>query len=118
MERVVNFFLFVLYAIFSGGGLIILKTALTGKKINLESAFEIILSAKFIIGFSMYVIGFALWMIILSKFKLNIAFPIAMSLFFIVSSLGSYFILQEVFNARIILGMVFCLIGIIIISTS
>jgi len=55
-------------------------------------------------------------MIILSKFKLNFAFRFAMSLFFIVSSLGNLMILRENFSMSHIAGTLFCLIGIIIVT--
>jgi len=116
MIKIFDFLLFLLYAAFSGGGLIILKLVLTGKELKISTLAALLLDFKFILGFIFYAIGFALWMIILSKFKLNIAFPIAMSLFFIVSSLGSYFLLNEEFSFKLIIGIIFCLVGIIIIN--
>jgi multidrug transporter EmrE-like cation transporter len=56
-------------------------------------------------------------MFILSRFKLNIAFPIATSLFFIISLLGSYFILKESFSFLQAMGIMLCLLGILLIST-
>lgn len=116
MFKIFDIGLFLLYSLFSGGGLIILKSTLTGKKLNIDSILGLLTNLYFILGFILYALGFALWMIILSKFKLNIAFPIAMSLFFVVSSLGSYFILSEEFSIRLIIGIVLCLVGIIVIS--
>jgi multidrug transporter EmrE-like cation transporter len=107
-----------MYAFFSGGGLIVLKSALTGREMSLSGILNLLSDFRFISGFILYAAGFALWMVILSKFKLNFAFPIAMSLFFIVSSLGSYFLLNEDFNIKLLVGIVLCLIGIIIINIS
>ena len=116
--KIVDILLFLLYALFSGGGLIVLKSSLTNRQFNLSGILNLITDYKFIVGFALYAAGFALWMIILSKFKLNFAFPIAMSLFFIVSSLGSYFLLNEAFSAKLLIGIIFCLVGIIIINIS
>lgn len=117
MGKLMTIAIFSAYSLFSGIGLILLKMAVTISKpdFNIKSMVDFV-SVKLIIGFSFYVIGFILWMIILSKFKLNFAFPIAMSLFFVVSSLGSILILKENFSINHILGTIFCLIGIIVIA--
>ncbi len=109
--------IFIAYSLFSGIGLILLKMAVSSSKFVFDiKAMIDFVSIKLVIGFSFYVIGFVLWMIILSKFKLNFAFPIAMSLFFIVSSIGSLMVLKESFSIGQIVGTLFCLIGIIIIT--
>ena len=117
MEKYINILIFIGNSFFSGIGLILLKMAISSSKFvfNIKSMIDLI-SVKFIVGFCFYVFGFILWMIILSKFKLNFAFPIAMSLIFIVSSLGSLIILKENFGINHIIGTLFCLIGIIIIT--
>ncbi|MCG7850988.1 MAG: hypothetical protein MIO92_00540 [Methanosarcinaceae archaeon] len=107
---------FSAYALCSGCGLILLKIALTGNTVSIDSFRSLILDLKFLAGFSLYVCGFLLWMFILSKFNLNVAFPIAMALFFIVSSLGSFFILGEVFSTKHVIGIALCFIGIILVG--
>lgn len=117
MKLTYSILLFAAYSLTSGFGLILLKRSLTG--INLRLSFNSIINAislELIIGFFLYAIGFICWMAILSKFNLNIAFPIAMSLFFIVTGFGSYFILGEALNLKVIVGMIICLAGIILIS--
>jgi drug/metabolite transporter (DMT)-like permease len=117
VNKFINILIFMLYSFFSGMGLILLKIAVSSRSVafNMKSIINFI-SLKLVIGFFFYIVGFILWMFILSKFKLNVAFPIAMSLFFIVSSLGSIFILKESFNINNMIGIVFCLIGIVIIT--
>jgi uncharacterized protein YebE (UPF0316 family) len=90
MSNLNSIIIFIAYALCSGCGLIILKMVMSDTELSLANITSLILNIKFIIGFILYVFGFLLWMSILSKFKLNVAFPVAMSLFFIVSSLGSY----------------------------
>lgn len=116
MRILLNIILFLGYALCSGSGLIILKTAMNNKALNSLNLIQTFLQVRFIIGFFLYACGFLLWMFILSKFKLNVAFPIATSLFFIVSGLGSYFILKESFSIQHILGIILCFCGILLIN--
>ena len=115
MKALLNILLFTGYALCSGSGLVILKTAMDNKVVKSMTLVQSFLQARFIIGFVLYAAGFLLWMLILSRFKLNVAFPIAMSLFFIVSGLGSYFIIKESFSLLQIIGILFCLIGILML---
>ena len=93
-----------------------LKIAMVERPLSSTWLFKTFFQNKFLIGFFLYAIGFLLWLHILSKFKLNVAFPIAISLFFIVSSLGSYFILKETFGFYHILGILLCFAGILLIT--
>jgi len=74
------------------------------------------LTFKFFVGFFLYGCGFILWLVILSRINLNVAFPIAMSLFFITTAIGSYFIIKEPFRIMQFFGMVLCFAGILLIS--
>ncbi|MEK7664985.1 MAG: EamA family transporter [Patescibacteria group bacterium] len=111
-------FIFAFYAFAGGTGLLLLKIALSSNspQLNWVSIVALILNPKFLIGFTLYVLGFLSWLVILSKFKLNFAFPVSISLLFIVSSLGSYFILNEPFNISRVAGIILCLIGIFLIA--
>jgi drug/metabolite transporter (DMT)-like permease len=117
MRSIFNLVLFISYALCSGCGLIILKIAMSKNELSVTTLKYIVFSAKFWIGFFLYLCGFLLWMFILTRFKLNVAFPIAMSLFFIVSSLGSYFILGEPCGIRHIFGIAICFFGILLIGS-
>lgn len=116
MKNLLNASLFLSYAICSGCGLIILKLAVTETKISIANFEKLLFDLKFIVGFTLYGTGFLLWIFILSKFRLNVAFPIAMSMFFIISSLGSRFILLEAFDIRSIIGIALCFFGILLIG--
>ena len=116
MNHVKEVILFILYALCSGSGLVILKIAMNNKVLKSLNLIQTFLQLRFIIGFFLYVCGFLLWMLILSKYKLNVAFPIATSLFFIVSGLGSYFILKESFTIMQVVGIFLCLAGILLIN--
>jgi len=116
MKIHLNIILFLGYALCSGSGLIILKTAMNKQAFNSLNLIQTFLQVRFIIGLFFYACGFLLWLLILSKLKLNLAFPIATSLFFIVSGLGSYFILKESFTIMQVVGIFLCLAGILLIN--
>ena len=116
MKMIQNIILYIGYALCSGIGLVILKTAMNNKFIKELNYIETFFQVRFILGFLLYAFGFFLWRVILSKYKLNIALPIAISLFYIVSCLGSYFILRESFTLSQLAGITICLIGILLIN--
>jgi drug/metabolite transporter (DMT)-like permease len=117
IQKISTILLFLSYALCSGSGLVILKNVVSNQSTNnLNDVLNVLLSGRFVLGFLFYACGFILWMVILSKFKLNVAFPIAMSLFFIVSSLGSYFFLKESFGIQNMIGILLCFGGIWLIT--
>ena len=115
MKYFTDIYIFLLYGLSSGIGLLLLKIGLSKNKLNLSNIMDIILNKFIIIGFLLYAIGFVIWMIILSRYDLNLAFPIAMALFFIISGLGSFFLLKEPISLYHVLGIILCFIGIILI---
>lgn len=104
------------YGICSGLGLILLKMAVSEPHFSMQRIILLAFDLKFLLGFGLYVAGFLLWLFILSKYRLNVAFPVAMSIFFIISSLGSYFILSEPFNAKHLIGIGLCFVGILMVG--
>jgi len=108
--------LYSFYALCSGSGLIILKIAMNKKTEQSLTMVQALFQKEFFIGFILYGCGFLLWMVILSKYKLNVAYPVATSLFFIVAGLGSYFILKESISTVHIVGIILCIGGILLIN--
>lgn len=109
-------FIFTFYGLCSGLGLILLKMAVSDTHFTIRRLVLLAYDIKFLLGFGLYATGFLLWLLILSKFRLNVAFPIAMSIFFTISSLGSYFILSEPFDLKHVLGILFCFFGILLVG--
>jgi drug/metabolite transporter (DMT)-like permease len=116
MKFILNGLVFLAYAIFSGSGLIIIKMAMSESAFNWGNMLEVFLRPKFLAGFFLYALGFLVWMVILSRFKLNVAYPVSVSLFFAVTLLGSYFILGEQFSLLHGIGVLFCFLGVLLIA--
>lgn len=109
---------FLVHVLCSAGGMILLKASVSGRELDTRHLPEIVFGFQFIAGMLLYSIGFILWMYILSKFKLNMALPIAQSLFFIVAIAGSSIFLRETLSFVHVAGIFLCLVGIILIAVN
>lgn len=107
---------FIVYVIVSGSGLIILKIALNETPLSPKNLMQVFFNVKFLIGFSLYALSFLMFIFILSKFKLNVAYPLATALFFVYINLASYFILKESFSVQQVIGIIFCMFGVVLIA--
>lgn len=116
MKSLFSILIFSVHVICSALGLVFLKMAFSEKKISIDNLFQTIFGVKFISGMALYSFGFLLWLYILSKYDLNVALPIAQSLFFVLTIAGGFFFLQETLNFQHIIGIVLCLIGILLIA--
>ncbi len=66
----------------------------------------------FLFGFS-----FLLWLFVLSRIQLNIAYPIALSCEVTLAAIGAYFLFKEYLSLFQILGIVFIVVGIFLLLT-
>ena len=78
-----------------------------------EISFSSLLTPKLIIAFILYGVSAFLWVIILKKAPISVAYPFSALTFFIVPILA-FFILKEVFNMNILIGAFFIILGILI----
>ena len=108
--------MFIIYALISGTALILFKIAMNERVLAGNNMFQSFLSIKFITGLLLYAFSFLMFMFILSKFKLNLAYPVATAIFFVYISLASYFILKEPISVQHIIGIVFCVLGVALIG--
>lgn len=69
-----------------------------------------------LIGIVLFGISFLTWLFILSKLQLNIAYPIIISIEAVFVSSASWFLFHEYLSWLQILGIVFVIIGILLIS--
>ncbi|MBI0159227.1 EamA family transporter [Snodgrassella sp. W6238H14] len=79
--------------------------------------YQLILNAWFIIGMCLYAISIGLWMAVLGKTEVSLAYPL-LSIGYIITAFIGYFFLHENVNLLRIIGLVTICIGIIIISRS
>jgi undecaprenyl phosphate-alpha-L-ara4N flippase subunit ArnE len=100
-DKQMTFFLYILvYAIISTTGLVLLKQSAAG--VNLP----------FLSGVFFYGSGFLLWLVILKRFPLSTAFPVAASSLIITTFLAGVFFLKESVSWMNILGVFLILCGI------
>ncbi|PCL21487.1 4-amino-4-deoxy-L-arabinose transferase [Snodgrassella alvi] len=79
--------------------------------------YQLILNAWFITGMCLYAISIGLWMAVLGKTEVSLAYPL-LSIGYIITAFIGYFFLHENVNLLRIIGLITICIGIIIISRS
>lgn len=115
MKIMSNILIFLFYAILSGAGLITIKMAVSENPLTLANLLQNLFKPIFLLGFSLYAGGFLTSLFILSRFQLNVAYPLTASLFFIVVLSGSHLILKETMTVFHFVGVSLCLLGILFI---
>lgn len=88
---------------------------------NIDNIFifilNILLNPWFIFGMSCYIISIGLWMTVLSKTEVSLAYPLSSMGFIITAAIG-YFFLKEDVNMTRMIGLLLICAGIIFISKS
>ena len=88
---------------------------------NIDNIFifilNILLNPWFIFGMSCYIISIGLWMTVLSKTEVSLAYPLSSMGFIITAAIG-YFFLKEDVNMTRMFGLLLICAGIIFISKS
>ncbi|HCB1579697.1 MULTISPECIES: SMR family transporter [Citrobacter] len=80
-------------------------------------AIQLILNPWFIAGMSCYVLSIGLWMTVLGKVEVSLAYPLSSVGFIITAAIG-YFFLKEDINTMRLIGLSLICIGIVFISRS
>lgn len=107
MSQTIWFFpIIVFYAMISSYGLYLLKSA------------HSIYSLGYIIGFVIYGTGFIIWLYILKSYPLSTAFPTAAGAMIVATQIIGIIFLKETLHFPTIIGSLFILFGIILISTT
>ncbi|WP_368487626.1 SMR family transporter [Clostridium sp. BJN0013] len=86
-------------------------------KYLIPSIFNILKNMPVMLGIISYGLSFLLWIKILSKVELSYAYPMV-SLGYVITMLFSYFVFKENISFVRILGVVFIIFGVILISRS
>ena len=74
-------------------------------------------NAWILIGIFLYGVSFLLWLFIISKIQLNIAYPIIFSLQVILVAVASWLLFKEYLSLWQILGIAFMLVGVFLLTT-
>ncbi len=82
----------------------------------LESFFRLFQEAYIYIGVIIAIAGAFIWLIVISKKELTVAFPISSGIFFIILFLSSWLFLKEDITIWKIMGVATILVGISVIS--
>lgn len=111
--------LFVAYTLFSVSGMVLFKYAAPKLKAALAAGEAYLGPGSLVLtGASMYVLGFLLWLVILSREPLTVAYPIAVGLTMLFSAVLAVVVLREQVSWMMALGALLVLAGITLLAKS
>lgn len=103
---------------------LLLKTGMNGVghfDINVSNLFAVVYKVLFnpniIFGLFLFGLSFALWLIVLSRMEVSLAYPL-LSIGYIVTPFVSYFVFNEALSFSRVLGIFIIIIGVYIVSRS
>ncbi len=71
-----------------------------------------------LVGALSYAASFVLWLIVLAKVPLSVAYPVAVGVTIAVSTLFAWLLLREPMSLRLLLGLVLIVAGVTLVSTT
>ena len=80
-----------------------------------QSAWQIALSPYFISGMACYVISLFVWLLVLSKLEVSVAYPMA-SLGYIGTALVGYWMFNDPMTASKIIGILVIIVGVYLVA--
>lgn len=116
----VNYLLILINTMILVSGQFLWKFGMTGKEDSFTSIGAIIklmLSPYIVTGLTMYGFATVLWLFILTRVPLSVAYPIQ-SLAYVFAVFGAYFIFNEPLSMMKILGVLMIMIGVSFIGFS
>lgn len=115
-SQVVGLVLFASYTVTSVSGLLVVKHWLPSAKAAWQSSSGLTLPGFLVfIGAALYIISFLIWMVILERSEISVAYPTAIGLTLTFSTLGAVLLLGEAVSVLNIFGMFLIFIGIILV---
>lgn len=110
-------YLFTAYTVFSVAGMVLVKYAAPALKAAMSQGTSIMLPGLIVAGgASMYVLGFLLWMVILTRSPLTVAYPIAVGLTMVFSTVCAVLFLRESLTWSTVAGMSLVFFGIVLLA--
>ena len=76
---------------------------------------RILQSGWLMAGLSLFGISFLVWILVLSKLQLNIAYPVVVSVNFLLITVASWFLFKEYLAFWQILGIAFIILGVFLL---
>jgi multidrug transporter EmrE-like cation transporter len=117
--RYIDFALFATYTIASVAGLILLKSNMTAAKELIIRMDMMAVPVLFMIaGAFLYIGSFAVWLVILERNELSVAYPIAIGLTLVFSTLTASILLSETLSIGRMVGIAMVFVGIVTITQS
>jgi multidrug transporter EmrE-like cation transporter len=111
--------LYAAYTLCSVAGVVLIKHAAPLLKSALSSGGALLNPGLLVgLGATMYVAGFAVWMLILSREPLTVAYPTAVGLTMLFSSILAIVLLRESVSWSMVVGAVLVLVGIALLARS
>lgn len=108
--------LFAAYTVASVTSLLLIKAWLPIARTNWNEGLTVSYPALLVVfGATLYVISFLIWMIILGRHDLTLAYPIAIGLTLVFSSLSASFLLNETLPLTKLAGMLLIFVGIVLV---
>lgn len=111
------YLLVAIYLCCSVGGLTLVKMGTEHNALSLNPGFfNLSLSYTTVIGLALYVISFIMWIGIVQRFNLSYIQPITTGLSYILIIAASILILKESIASTQWIGMIFILIGVVLMN--
>ena len=111
------YLLIAAYLFCSVGGLTLVKIGAEHNGLNLNpDFFNLSLSYTTLIGLVLYVVSFLMWMVIVQRFNLSYIQPITTGLSYVLIIAASVLILKESIGSSQWVGMIFILIGVVLMN--
>ena len=111
-----NYFFFAIQAVISAAGVLILRDSLEGFQLRnfTTSSREAI---PILFGIFLYALSFVMWLVILSKVNVSIAYPVTIGLTLVFTLIGARLFLHEALSIRGMLGISMIIVGIFLGTT-
>lgn len=118
MAMTLNHVVFALYTVASATALILIKLHLSPALASLRGTLAWNHLVPAAAGAGLYVTSFLLWLYVLTKYELSVAYPISVGLTLAFTALGGVFLLGETMTPLRLVGMALILGGVVAITRS
>jgi multidrug transporter EmrE-like cation transporter len=114
-----DFILFAVYTLGSASSLMLIKHWFAPAKAAYQAGHGFFLPGLCVMGGAgLYIASFLVWMVILTRNELTVAYPIAVGLTLVVSTIGAVALLGEAVSSIRIAGMFLIVFGIALVVRS